>query len=142
MIDLDKTRNVYDFIHSQHVCVISTINQDGKPESAAMAFSETEDLKIIFQTPNDTRKYRNLVNNKSISIVVGWSLDDFITVQYEGIAREATDQQVEWCRNIHISKNEKSQEYAYLEQNKYFIVEPKWIRFSDINNQDIFELKY
>lgn len=138
----ERIKEVYDFIHNEHVCVLSTITSEGNPESATMGFSEKEDLKLIFQTPNDTRKYKNLQNNPNVSIVIGWDLDKFITVQYEGITREVSEAEIEEVRKIHTTKNEASKKYAYLPENKYFIVSPKWIRYWAVKASEKFELNF
>ncbi len=138
----DQIQTIYNFLEKEHLCVISTVSPDDTPQSAVMAFSQTMDLDIIFQTPNTTRKYNNLKSNKSISIATGWSLDEFITVQYDGIAEEATQEELDEIRQIHISKNEASKKYAYIEENKFFRVKPKLIKYSDIKNNIYFEVRY
>lgn len=138
----EQIKTVYVFLQKEHLCVISTVSTDNTPQSAVMAFSQTKNLEIIFQTPNTTRKYNNLKNNKSVSIATGWSLDEFITVQYDGLANEVPSEKLDEIRQIHISKNEASKKYAYIEENKFFIVQPKLIRYSDIKNNIYFELKY
>lgn len=138
----EQIKTVYDFLQKEHLCVISTVSIDNTPQSAVMAFSQTKNLEIIFQTPNTTRKYNNLKKNKNISIATGWSLDEFITVQYDGVANEIASEKLDEVRQIHVSKNETSKKYAYIEENKFFIVEPKFIKYSDIKNNVYFELKY
>ena len=138
----EQIKKIYDFIHNEHVCVISTVSPECKSEAATMGFSETEDLKLFFQTPNDTRKYQNLKSNQNVAIVIGWDLETFITIQYEGIASEVEDNEIDRVRNIHIAKNEASKKYAYLPENRYFIVAPKWIRYWDVKGNDKFEVTF
>lgn len=139
----NQVETVYNFLQKEHLCVISTISPDITPQSAVMAFSQTKDLEIIFQTPNSTRKYNNLKSNKNISVATGWSLDEFITVQYDGVAEEVTDpDQVNLVRGIHVLKNEESKKYAFIEENKFFRITPKLIKYSDIKNGIYFEIKY
>jgi general stress protein 26 len=122
--------------------VISTVNSKGNPEAATMVVSQTEDLKLIFQTPNHYRKFKNIKNNSNVAITFGFSMDEFTTVQYEGVAKEAGADEIEICRNIHVAKNPKSKDYAYLPDNKYFIVSPKWARYWDFNKDEHFELEF
>ncbi len=136
----DDKKVVIDFIKKNKIGTSSTISPDGKPEATSMAISQKDNLELIFQTPNNTRKYYNLKRNPRVAIVFGFDVDEFITIQYEGIAREAEAQEIDECRKIHINKGEKSQEYAYLPQNKYFIVKPRWIRYWDFDKNKTFIL--
>jgi pyridoxine/pyridoxamine 5'-phosphate oxidase len=138
----DQIKKIYNFIHKAQVCVLSTVNIQGNPESAVMGHSEMEDLKVIFQTPNNTRKYNNLQKSTKVAIVFGWSLEDWITIQYEGDAKEVNAEEIEMCRQIHTAKDKIHEKYAYLPQNKYFIVSPKYIRYSDVKRNEKFELNF
>ena len=142
MNEEEKKQKILNFIRKEIIGVVCTVNSDGNPESATMVVSQTDDLKLIFQTPNHYRKYQNLKNNPHIAVTFGFSIDEFTTVQYEGIAKEAEDETVDMCRKIHVAKNPKSGEYAYLPENKYFIVEPVWIRYWDFNKDERFIIKF
>jgi len=49
---------------------------ESAPESALVAIAVTEDLEIVFDTLDSTRKYRNLISNPKASVVVGWEGED------------------------------------------------------------------
>lgn len=111
--------------------VISTIHVgDGCPESAVVGFSETEGLKIIFGTSNTSRKYKNLQSNNHVSFVIGWDSKTG-TVQYEGIAKEASLEEALEYAKIIVAKNPVAEKFVNRKDQRYFIVTPKWIRFSD-----------
>jgi len=137
-----KKKIILDFIKKNKLCVISTISSENKPESAVMVISQKDNLQLIFQTPNNYRKYINLKHNPRIAVVFGFDLEEFTTVQYEGIAEEAYGKEIDECRKIHVAKNPKSTDYAYLPQNKYFIVSPMWIRYWNFNTNERFELTF
>lgn len=140
---MTNKEKVYKFIKAHILGVVSTIDSKGGwPESAVVAFSETKDLEIIFGTFNNARKYKNLQSNKNISFVVGW--DDNITVQYEGIAQEVSGDELDQCREIHLTKNPKSKKYAFDEKQRFFKVRPVWVKYSDFNHdpEDSFELSF
>ena len=107
-----------------------------------MAISQKDNLQLIFQTPNDSRKYQNLKINPNVSVVFGFDFEEFITVQYEGVVKEAEERQVADFRNIHVSKNPKSAEYANLSKNKYFVISPKWVRYWNLKTNEKFELTF
>lgn len=106
------------------------------------AFAEKESLELIFATFNTMRKYRNLQNNPHVSLVIGWDDKIGITIQYEGIVRELSGQELEECRELHVKKNPKSAKYVSREEQRYFLITPRWIRYSNYskNPQEIFEL--
>lgn len=133
-------QTVLDFIASQQLGVLCTINPLGLPQAATMAISQTDKLELIFQTPNTTRKYANLQKNKYVAVVFGWDRNDPITAQYEGVAREVTDDEERAaCANIHdAKKGPGARSYSHIPENKFFIVTPTQIRYSDLKNNVYF----
>lgn len=123
---------LFEFIKQNKFAVVSTISVNRMPQSACVGIAVTPDLKLLFDTTMDSRKYENLMHIPRVSFVIGW--ENAITVQYEGIA-------------VHIPKDsidEKFNTYFEvfpdgLDRNKnwknitYFMVEPTWIRYSDFN---------
>ncbi len=138
----EEKQKVLDFIKTKIHGVISTVDlESNKPESAVVAFSETDNLELIFGTFNDTRKYKNLQSNNNTSFVIGW---DDITVQYEGMVKELHRGDMENARNNHLAKNPSSKKYAFDEKQRYFKITPKWIRYSDFNfdPEKVFEISF
>jgi pyridoxine/pyridoxamine 5'-phosphate oxidase len=136
---------VLDFIRQQKLAVISTIDSEhNKPEAAVLAISETDTLEVIFGTFFTTRKYANLQNNSQVAFVIGWSEEAKVTVQYEGVAREVSGEEAERCRDIHLRKNPASSKFALDEKQRFFIVMPTWIRYSNLGAKpvEIFELAF
>jgi pyridoxine/pyridoxamine 5'-phosphate oxidase len=141
---MNQKQKILDFIKSKKLAVISTINSGEKPQSAVVAFSETKNLEIIFGTFSTTRKYKNLQENKNVSIVIGWDEAENITVQYEGTAEEVKGKELETCREIQLKKNPSSRKYAYEKEQRYFKIKPTWIRYSDFSKEpeEIFNIVF
>lgn len=136
----DFKEKVLDIFNNNNFCVVGTIGLDKEPQGAVMAFSHDNKLRIYFQTPNTSRKYRNLHEEPRVSITLGWNPETMVTVQYNGIAREVTSQEErESIIQIHTTKNEASKAYAHLPNNIFFVVEPKFIRYSDLINNIILD---
>lgn len=137
---MDKKKVILEFIKKQKLAVLSTINSRGKPQSAVLEFGDTDKLEIIFDTFPDARKYKNLKQNKHVSLVIGW--DDNITVQYEGKASELEGEELEKYKKEYFRKNPKAKKWD-ARGVKHFKVSPTWIRYSDLNKDpwDIFEIK-
>ena len=69
----NKEQRVRAFLQTQSLAVISTIHpQTLQPESALIAFAQTPELELIFETQSNTRKYKNLQSNPKVSLVIGW----------------------------------------------------------------------
>ncbi len=135
----EQRRMVADFIKGHSLAVVSTIWR-GEPQSALVVFSEREEFQVIFGTFSTSRKYRNLKENPKIAAVIG--LDEWITVQYEGIAYELSGSELELCRKMHVKKIPTSEKYVYQDIERFFAIVPNWIRYTDISTDPefVFEL--
>lgn len=133
---------ILDFLKKHTLTVISTIDVEGeKPESAVIAFTEKENLEIIFGTSNTTRKYKNIQKNPHASFVIGW--DGAVgTLQYEGIARELSTEESKAYSVAHIAKNPGSEKYVNLQDQRYFLVKPTWIRLVDNIENNVHEINF
>jgi general stress protein 26 len=138
-------RKVLDFLKKQGLAVISTIDSnDNKPEAALVAFAETEELEIIFQTFDDTRKYNNIKSNPKVAFVIGFGEKEHITVQYEGLAVELEGADKEKYKKIFMAKKTPcTEEYLNNRKSRVFKVSPTWIGYSDYTKEEpeILEIK-
>lgn len=136
-----KTEFLYDFISKNKYAVLSTVTKDNLAEAALVGIGVTTDLKIIFDTVTTSRKYKNLITNPSIAFVIGW--DNEQTIQYEGNAQIPTaselDKLLETYFSVFPDGKERKENWKDI---VYFCVTPKWIRYSDFNNQQIEELNF
>jgi pyridoxine/pyridoxamine 5'-phosphate oxidase len=137
-------RKMLDFLNSNELGVISTIhtNKEG-PESAVVGFGNTNDLQLIFGTSAQSRKYKNIQVDPHISFVIGWS-SALGTLQYEGVAREISDDESAQYVELYMSKNESRKKFKGSVDQKYFIIEPAWIRYQDYasNPPATYELEF
>lgn len=105
-----------------------------------VGFAITPDLEIIFDTITTSRKYKNLLKNPAISFVFGWDTEQ--TVQYEGIAKVPTNNELEkllpYYFKIFPDGIDRKKNWKDL---AYFYVKPKWIRHSDFDNNKIEEIE-
>lgn len=139
MITPEQKTKILDFLDKQLLTVISTSQKDA-PEAAVIGFAENENLELFFGTFNTTRKYANIKSNPRVAFVIGWSLDEVITVQYEGIATELEGEAAELAKQKVVTKNPGSSRFANDPKQRYFKVEPKWIRYSALKAGDVFEV--
>jgi hypothetical protein len=139
----DKISIIYNFLKAEKFASLATYDGiSGYPEVAIMAFTETKTLEIIFGTFNTTRKYKSLQTCRFVAFAF---FNGDITVQYKGKAREIIDEdEIKIISMLHIKKHPGSVFYKESKNERYFIVKPKWIRFSNINKKSgyTFDLKF
>lgn len=133
-----KKEFLYDFIAKHRYAVISTVDPDGNPEAALVGFAVAPDLKLIFDTVGSSRKYRNLKQNSSIALVIGWENEQ--TVQYEGRVISQAGKEFNSMMDLYYKVFADSRErYEKWKDVEYFVVVPDWIRYSDFNEPQVIE---
>jgi hypothetical protein len=136
-IGVNSGAEILGFLHTHPMAVISTIHHDTHtPEAALVAFCETDDFEIIFQTFNDARKYTNIQHNPHVAFVVGWDVqkEKQITFQYEGIAREltiGTDEYKKYRTVFESKKTPCTREFLDQPKSRLFVCTPTWFGYSD-----------
>jgi len=124
----DLQQRILAFLASQKHCVISTVAGDGSPQSALVAFSEGPDFSIVIGTFNDTRKFTNLLVDARTSLVIS---GEDVSLQIEGTATLMEGADAERCTARHAAKNPAAAHYALDSRQRYFVVTPSWMRFTD-----------
>jgi len=134
---------LYNFIRQHKFRVLATVSSVNVPESDYDGIAVIPDLKIIFDTVSDSRKYKNLLLNPNIAFVIGW--DNEQTLQYEGTAKipdiNELDKLLQTYFEVFPDGKDRKENWKNI---AYFCVEPKWIRYSDFNEatRQIVELKF
>lgn len=129
-------------MNSYTLGVISTVSEDKMPHAAIVGFGQTEGLEILFGTDNSSRKYKNLRDNPHVAFVIGGETAE--TIQLEGIARELNLDELDIVRQNYWQKNPHAEGHHKNPGERYFIVTPTWIRYTDLRADpwDITELKF
>ncbi|SRR6266540_5325122 len=124
---------ILHFLQKQPMATIATIAPDSlQPESALIAFTQTDRLEIIFESFANTRKWHNLQKNPHVALVIGWNTRRHITVQYEGIATAIPPADTEKYTQIFLAKDTPCTEKFLRDRRaQLFKVRPTWIRYSD-----------
>jgi pyridoxine/pyridoxamine 5'-phosphate oxidase len=120
---------LFAFIKEHKLGVLSTIGPTGAPQSALVGIGVTAELEIVFDTLKSSRKYGNLIANPAAAFVVGWAGE--ATLQFEGMAEEPLGKELERCQAAYFAALPDGPSRLSLPEICYFVVKPKWIRFSD-----------
>lgn len=132
-MDLDK---ILAFIKKNNLAVISTVSEDGTPQSAVVEFGELDDLTIIVDMLMSSRKYKNLQQNPKVALVIGW--DDNITVQIQADAQKLTGEELERAQKSYFAKNPRAEKWATKPDIAFYAFKPYWLRYSDLNQDPWF----
>jgi pyridoxine/pyridoxamine 5'-phosphate oxidase len=118
------------------LAVVSYLSPQGLPQSAVVGIAVTPDLELVFDTVASSRKYRNLKARPECSIVL-WKGE--VTMQYEGIAEETT---ADHYKEAYFKKMPDGRDRLSWPGITYFVVRPKWIRYSDFVARVIEEFSF
>jgi len=127
---MDKSR-LLEFLSSNRLGVLSTIGPKGEPQSALVGFAVTPGFEIVFDTVSGSRKFANLARDSRAAFVFGW--DGEITVQFEGVARQISSTELGRYHEIYFRAFPDGPARLKWEGITYYVVAPKWIRYSDFN---------
>lgn len=133
-----KTEYLYNFISKHRYAVVATVSAKGDPEAALVGFAAAPDLRLIFDTVSTSRKYKNLIQNGSIALVIGWDAEK--TVQYEGRVKilegNEMDSMLEVYFKVFPEARDRKENWKDI---TYFVVVPQWIRYSEFKIPPIIE---
>jgi uncharacterized pyridoxamine 5'-phosphate oxidase family protein len=129
---------LYDFIKQYKLAVVSTASADHNPESALVGIAVSAELEIVFDTVKTSRKYKNMLQNPNVAVVIGW--DNETTVQYEGAATELNGPDADRYKEIYFEAYPDGRERALSWPHiVHFKITPAWIRYSNFNDPVVIE---
>jgi pyridoxine/pyridoxamine 5'-phosphate oxidase len=138
---MNDKKKALDFIKQQQHMVLSYLG-DGRPHSALVGFSETDDFEIIFGTSRGSRKVAKLSENNQVSLIIG--LKQPISIQIDGVAEEIPANELAKYVSIHTTKHPSTKKYAALAEQAYYRVKPNWLQYTDQSQEpmEIFEVTF
>jgi hypothetical protein len=117
------------FLRRHRLCVQASVSDAGAPQAAVVGFGVSDDLEIVFDTLDTSRKVKNVRAEPRIALVVGW--DDEQTVQIDGIADEPTGPELEHIKRVYFAAYPDGPERQEWKGITYVRVRPTWARYSD-----------
>ena len=133
-IFLRMTRaELFAFISGCKLAVLGSVSPEGVPQSALVGIAVTEELEIVFDTLDTTRKFRNLTANSRASFVIGWVGEK--TVQFEGEAFLPKGDELDRYKKIYFATWLDGPARQNWPGMVYFVVRPRWLRYSDFDQR-------
>ncbi|HET6622638.1 MAG TPA: pyridoxamine 5'-phosphate oxidase family protein [Candidatus Saccharimonadales bacterium] len=123
-------QEVDDFLREQTLCTIASLDADGHPQVATVAFSVTEDHKLIIGTNESSRKAGNIARDPHVAVVVT-DEDQRYTVQLEGTAQILSPEEFEPYSDEHYNQLPASRPFKDQPGEVNILVGPTHLRFSD-----------
>jgi len=122
-------RRLLEFLRSNRLGVLSTLGSAGEPQSALVGIATTPEFEIVFDCVAQSRKFVNLKREARAAFVVGWQGE--VTVQFEGVAKQISSTELGKYHEIYFQAFADGPVRLKWEGISYFVVAPKWIRYSD-----------
>lgn len=118
----------------------ATISPDGAPQAAILGVAVSDRLELVFDTVDNSRKFRNVRHEGRIAVVFGVAggyksgSHDERTVQYEGIADVPDGEELERVRDtIYFKQFPDGRERMKWPHIVHVRVRPVWMRYSNYN---------
>ncbi|MBN2382747.1 pyridoxamine 5'-phosphate oxidase family protein [bacterium] len=113
------TKSIQRILEQQLLAVLAT-QSEGQPHTSLVGFVATNDLDtIVFATPRSTRKYRNLISNPLVALLIDTRQHqetDFhsaAAVTAYGKAKEVSDADTEKYRELYLRKHPSLRDFVY-----------------------------
>lgn len=131
------------------LATLATIAANGAPAAALVGVATSEQLELVFDTLDTTRKFRNVLRESRVAVVFGKAgaytpgKHDERTLQYEGNAdvpsREELKRVQEEIYFKQFPDGRARMKWAHI---AYVCIQPMWIRYSNynVNPPEIVEL--
>ncbi|WP_327324365.1 pyridoxamine 5'-phosphate oxidase family protein [Streptomyces sp. NBC_01210] len=117
------------FLRRYKLAVQAAVTPDGAPQAAVVGFAVSDELEIVFDTVETTRKCFNLRTDPRIALVIGW--DDAITAQIEGVADFPTGPELERLQQCYFAAYPDGRDRLAWPGITHVRVRPTWVRYSD-----------
>jgi len=127
-------QKAFSFLSGQGLAVMSTVSPHAEPEAALINYGVTNDLELIFETLQTSRKYANLARNPRTALVINGengSEGTWETCQYEGIVDRPDEFALEPYLDIYFAARPEGRQHRGWPDLVYLRIRPTWIRVSN-----------
>jgi hypothetical protein len=117
------------FLRRYKLAVQASVAPGGAPQAAVVGFAVSDACEIVFDTVMSTRKYRNLIADPRIALVIGW--DHEITAQIEGVVDFPTGAELARVREVYFVPYPDGRDRLAWDGITHARVRPTWVRYTD-----------
>jgi general stress protein 26 len=122
------------FIRKHRWGVEASVASTGAPQAAVVGIAVSDQLELVFDTLDNTRKCTNLRRDGRVAFVIGW--DDAQTVQLEGVADEPAGDELARLQAVYFEAFADGPSRLSWPGITYFRVRPTWVRYSDFRGAE------
>ena len=128
-----------NFLREVPLLTVASIGPDGRPQAALLGVAVGDNLELVFDTLETTRKFRNVRRDPRVAFVFGKAggyvagKHDERTLQYEGIAEIPAGVELKRAQDLYFGLFPDGRERLKWPHITYVRTRPVWIRFSDYN---------
>lgn len=119
-----------DWLRSQVLCSLATLDSNGAPDIATVAFSETDQGDLIVGTSESSHKSSNIDGDSRVAMVVTDPSDRY-TAQIKGVAKKLSELAFAALADTHYSQRPESLPFKDEPGQTHILISPEEIRFSD-----------
>jgi general stress protein 26 len=128
------TADLLSFMRAHPLAVQASVSEAGSPQAAVVGIVVSDDLEILFDADDASRKVANLRRRPNIAFVIGGTTPgDERTLQYEGIADEPTGSDLDRLQRLYFESFPSGRERRTWPGITYVRARPTWIRYTDFN---------
>ncbi|MEY4550221.1 MAG: hypothetical protein RL685_6416 [Pseudomonadota bacterium] len=121
------------FLRRYKLAVQATVATDGSPQAAVVGIAVSDQMEVIFDTLDSTRKVQNLRADPRIALVIGW--DDAISVQLQGTADFPEGAEQQRIRDCYFVPYPDGRDRLAWPGITHARVRPTWLRYSDYTQE-------
>ncbi|MFG2329093.1 pyridoxamine 5'-phosphate oxidase family protein [Streptomyces sp. NPDC048604] len=117
-----------DFLRSHKLAVEASVTSDGTPQAAVVGYAVSDDLELVFDTLESSRKFHNLSTDPRIALVIGWG---DTTLQLEGLADFPLGPERDRLQEMYFATYPDGRDRLAWPGITFVRVRPRWVRYSD-----------
>jgi general stress protein 26 len=120
------------FLRQHRYAVQATVTASATPQAAVVGIAVSDDLEIVFDSLQSTRKVQNLRRNPAISLVIGgYTPGEEESVQLDGVADEPSGADLERLKQVYYARFPDGPTRLSWPGLVYLRVRPRWLRYSN-----------
>ncbi|HEV2340598.1 MAG TPA: pyridoxamine 5'-phosphate oxidase family protein [Candidatus Acidoferrales bacterium] len=127
------------FLREVPLLTLATLSPEGAPQAALLGVAVSDELELVLDTLETTRKFRNIRRDPRVALVFGkaggyvFGKQDERTLQYEGVAEIPAGEDLKRAQALYFRLFPEGRERLKWPHITYILARPTWIRFSDYN---------